>query len=52
MIRPERTRKLTRPVHRVRRRCSTKATIADSTTRIATEATVRIVLLMKAMISM
>jgi hypothetical protein len=52
MISPDSTRKLTKPVHRVRRRCSTNPTIAAMITMIATLETVRIVLLMNAMMRM
>ena len=46
MISPDSTRKLTRPFHRPRRRCSTYATMAEVTAMIVTLATVRMVLLM------
>jgi hypothetical protein len=51
MISPDSTRKLTRPFHRLCRRCSTYATIAEMRTMMATLHTVRMVLLMYAMIS-
>jgi len=51
MISPHRTRKLTNGVHRLGRRCSTKATIPESTTMIVTLETVRMTLLMNAMTS-
>ncbi|MFC6605644.1 hypothetical protein ACFQFC_01120 [Amorphoplanes digitatis] len=46
MISPDSTRKLTRPFHRPRRRCSTYATMAEVTAMMVTLATVRMVLLM------
>jgi hypothetical protein len=52
MMSPDSTRKLTTPVHLLRRRCNTNATIAASTTIAVTLHTVRMVLLMNAMMSM